>query len=151
MKLIKNIILFVGCLLLYFLPTLLFKTDPRYYTSLKLPAYAPPSILFQIIWILLYIIFSLFISIKLSNQDLSLEMKIYFIINYSISFFFNKVFFVDHNLFLSFAVTFCSFISGLFIFLTALKRGKKQSLIFLPYILWTGFASILMAHIYFIN
>lgn len=151
MKYIKIGVVFAVCLLLYFIPSLLFKADPAYYKSLNLPSYAPSALLFGIAWPILYVIFSLYIAIKLVNQNLSKEMLVYFIINYIISFFFNKVFFVDHNLFLTFAVTFCCFLTGLFLFITSLKKNKKEFLVFLPYLLWTLFASILMAHIYLIN
>lgn len=151
MKYIKIGVVFAVCLLIYFIPSLLFKADPSYYTSLKLPSYAPPALLFGIAWPILYVIFSLYIAIKLVNQNLPKEMIVYFMINYIISFFFNKVFFVDHNLFLTFVVTFCCFLTGLFLFITSLKKNKKEFLAFLPYLLWTLFASILMAHIYLIN
>ncbi|MCM1131385.1 MAG: tryptophan-rich sensory protein [Roseburia sp.] len=151
MKYIKIGVIFAVSLLLYFIPSLLFKVDPAYYTSLMLPSYAPPALLFGIAWPILYVIFSLYIAIKLGNQDLPKEMIVYFMINYIISFFFNKVFFVDHNLFLTFAVTFCCFLTGLFLFITSFKKNKKEFLVFLPYLLWTLFATILMAHIYLIN
>ncbi|MDE6047600.1 MAG: tryptophan-rich sensory protein [Anaeroplasmataceae bacterium] len=151
MKYLKIGIVFVVCLLLYFLPALLFKADPAYYKSLNLPNYAPPAILFAIAWPILYVIFSMYLAIKITNRDLSKEMIVYFIINYVISFFFNKVFFIEHNLFLTFAVTFCCFLSGLFLFISSFKKSKKEFFIFLPYLLWTLFASILMAHIYLIN
>ncbi|MDE7384642.1 MAG: tryptophan-rich sensory protein, partial [Anaeroplasmataceae bacterium] len=60
-------------------------------------------------------------------------------------------FFIDHNLFLTFAVTFCCFLTGLFLFITSFKQSKKEFYVFVPYLLWTLFASILMAHIYLIN
>lgn len=151
MKIIKTIVVFLICLVLYFLPAFLFKSDPAYYESLHKPIYAPPALLFGIAWPILYVLFSLYLAIKIANKDLSKEMLLYFIMNYAISFFFNKVFFVDKKLFLAFAVTFCSFISGLFIFLTTFKTSKNEFLIFIPYLLWTLFATILMTHIYFLN
>lgn len=151
MKIIKTGIIFAVCLLLYFIPSFLFKADPDYYNTLNQPFYAPPATLFGIAWPILYVIFSMYLAIKITNYDLPKEMILYFVINYVISFFFNKVFFIDHNLFLSFTVTFCCFISGLFLFITSFKNNKKEFLVFLPYLLWTLFASILMAHIYLIN
>ncbi len=151
LKILKSILLFAILLLIYFIPAFLFKAEPEYYISLAKPAYAPSSVLFGIVWPILYILFSIYIVINLQNKTLSKEMILYFLINYIISFFFNKVFFIDKNLFLSFAVTFCSFISGLFIFITSFKHSKVQFLFILPYILWTLYASILMTHIYLIH
>lgn len=151
MKIIKAILLFLFLLGLYSLPALIFKSDVAFYNSLKKPIYAPPAILFGVIWPILYVIFSLYLTIKIINQQITKEMVLYFLINYGISFFFNKVFFIDKKLFLSFVVTFCSFLSGLFIFITTFKTSKKDFLFILPYLIWTGFASILMTHIYLIN
>ncbi|MDE7162167.1 MAG: tryptophan-rich sensory protein [Anaeroplasmataceae bacterium] len=151
MKILKTILVFVVCMLLYFIPALLFKSDPAFYKALPKPAYAPPAVLFGIAWPILYALFSLYLAIHIVNKSLSKELLIYFVINYIISFFFNKVFFIDKNLFLSFAVTFCSFITGLFIFITTFKKSKKEFLWFLPYLLWTLYATVLMVHIYLIN
>lgn len=151
MKYIKIGLSFVVLLLLYFIPALLFKSDPPYYESLVKPSYAPPALLFGLAWPILYVIFSFYLAIKIERKELSKEMLLYFIMNYIISFFFNKVFFIDHNLFLSFAVTFASFITGLFIFITSFKQNKWEFLAILPYLLWTLFATILMIHIYLLN
>lgn len=151
MKKIKSIIIFIIILLLYFIPAFLFKIDKAYYNSLNKPIYAPKDYIFAGVWPILYIIFSLYITLKISKNNFSKELIIYFIINYVISFFFNKVFFIDKNLFLSFAVTFASFISGLFIFITSFKNKNKEFSFFIPYIIWTIYASILMANIYLIN
>ncbi|MDE7263835.1 MAG: tryptophan-rich sensory protein [Anaeroplasmataceae bacterium] len=151
MKIFKTIVVFLICLLLYFIPAFLFKAEPAYYEALQKPLYAPPTFLFGIAWSILYVIFSLYLAEKISNKRLSKEMLLYFLMNYLISFFFNKVFFIDKKLFLSFAVTLCSFITGLFLFLTTFKTSKKEFLVFTPYLLWTLFATILMTHIYLLN
>lgn len=150
-KVVKIILLFAVLMLLYFLPALLFPSQPEYYRSLNQPFYAPPAILFAIMWPILYVIFALYLAVKYVNRTLSKEQMIYFVVNYLIGFFFNFVFFQNKNLFLTFGVTFFSFITGLFIAFTAYKEDTRQGLIFVPYLLWTFYASILMAHIYLIN
>ncbi len=151
MKKIKYIIIFLIILLLYFLPSLLFKSNQAYYNSLNKTIYAPKAYIFAVVWPILYIIFSIYITLKIFKNSFTKETIIYFFINYIISFFFNKVFFIDKNLFLSFTVTFASFISGLFIFISSFKNKNKEYLLFIPYIIWTIYASILMANIYLIN
>lgn len=150
-KTFKSVGLFFLFLLLYFIPALLFKSQPEYYKSINKPFYAPPAIIFAIVWPILYVIFSFILTRKISSKKLTLEQAFYFIMNYSISFFFNKVFFLNHNLFLSFVVTFSSFITGLLIFISFIKDNKYVSISLIPYLLWTLYASILMANIYFIN
>lgn len=72
-------------------------------------------------------------------------------INYFISFFFIFFFFVKQNLFLSFCNTFLSFCSGLLLFLYFMKKDRYLAFMVTPYLLWTGFASVLMCTIYFLN
>lgn len=150
-KFLKVFVPFVVFLLLYFLSALLFKSDQAYYNSLNKPFFAPPAFLFAVAWPILYALFSLYLALKIKDKTLSMEMIFYFVANYIISFFFNKVFFVDKNLFLAFVVTFTSFITGTFIFISTFKFNKKDFLFILPYLLWTLYASILMANIYLTN
>lgn len=150
-SILKKIFTFLAILILYFLPTLIWRADKNFYKSLDLPSYAPSPIVFSIIWAILYVIFAGFLTYKLYNNTLSKETKIAFILNYLVSFFFNLVFFKMNHLFLSFAVTFLSFATGIMIFVSLLKENRYNKAAVTPYLLWTLFASILMGHIYFIN
>lgn len=147
----KGLALFLLFLFIYFIPALVFKSNPEYYASLNKPFYAPPMLLFGIVWPILYAIFSIILAIRIRKRTLTKEQMLYFILNYGISFFFNKVFFINHQLFMSFVVTFLSFVTGLILFVSIRRTSKGEGLALLPYLLWTGFASVLMAHIYFIN
>lgn len=149
MKKIKYFCLFIGILLLYFIPSVIFKNDKDFYINLNKPFYAPSSILFSICWVILYIINSIFIVISIKNKDK--ETVSLFIINYIIAFFFNYFFFIKHNLFLSFCDTFLCFVTESLIVSILYKKNRYQALCLTPYLLWTFFASILMCHIYFIN
>ncbi len=110
-KWIKIILLFLLFLGLYFLPALLFPVNTEYYKSIQKPFYAPSPLLFGIAWPILYVIFSLYLSIKLVNKTITKSQMIYMFVNYGISFFFNKVFFIEKSLFLSFVVIFLFFIT----------------------------------------
>lgn len=149
MKKIKYCGIFIIILILYFIPSLMFKNDKLFYINLNKPFYAPNPILFSICWIILYIIFSILIVISIKVKDK--ESLSLFFINYIIAFFFNYFFFIKHNLFLSFCDTFLCFVTGLLIFSVINKKNRYQALCLTPYLLWTLFASILMCHIYFIN
>lgn len=150
-KTFHSILLFILFVLLYFLPTILFPIDKSYYASINKPFYAPPPILFGIVWGILYVIYALYLALKIKNYTLTKEHIFLFIMNFAISFFFNRVFFVDHKLFLSFVVTFLSFLTGLFIFLQNLNKGNKENWFLFPYVIWTLYATILIIHIYLIN
>ncbi|MDE6660371.1 MAG: tryptophan-rich sensory protein, partial [Anaeroplasmataceae bacterium] len=79
LKYVKIGAVFAVCLLLYFIPSLIFKADPSYYKSLNLPSYAPPAVLFGIAWPILYALFSIYLAIESVNKDLPKEMIVYFI------------------------------------------------------------------------
>lgn len=150
-KFFKGLALFLLFLFIYFIPALIFKSNPEYYASVNKPFYAPPMLLFAVVWPLLYAVFSILLAVKILNRTLTKEQGLYFLLNYGISFFFNAVFFIQHQLFLSFAVTFLSFITGILLLFSLRKTSKSESLALIPYLLWTAYASVLMAHIYFIN
>lgn len=148
-KNLKKIALFLLFVFLYFLPVLIFKTDVGYYNKLIKPFFAPKPIIFSICWIILYLIFA-FLLVKISKKEFR-EGLVILGINYFISFFFNYFFFVKQNLFLSFCDTFLCFCSGLLLFLYLMKKDRYLAFMTSPYLLWTGFASILMCTIYFLN
>ena len=142
-KYLKNILLFLLLLFLYFLP------DNKYYDSLNKPFFAPKPIIFSLCWSILYIIFAILL-IKILKKEFRQGLVIMGI-NYFISFFFIFFFFVKQNLFLSFCNTFLSFCSGLLLFLYFMKKDRYLAFMVTPYLLWTGFASVLMCTIYFLN
>lgn len=150
-KILRNLALFLLILFLYYLPGLIWMTDSEYYLSLNIPPYAPSPLVFGITWGVLYLIFSIFLTYLLSKKKITKEVMLSFVINYVISFFFNLVFFKLNNLFLTFSVTVLCAASGLLIFISLLKEKRVYAAFATPYLLWTIFASVLMAHIYFIN
>ncbi len=149
-KYLKPIIIFAVILFIYFVPGFIFKAQPDYYKSLNKPFYAPPALLFGIAWPVLFVIFSVFITRKILNNSLKLDQVMYLIINYFLTFFFNKIFFIDHNLLFTLIDTILCFVSIGLLFLNIWKENKNESWFLLPYLIWTGFASILMTHIYFL-
>lgn len=148
-KYLKNIGLFLLFMLLYFLPTIIFKADKEYYFSLKKPFFAPSPIIFSICWTILYVIFSI-ILIKILKKEYR-EGIVILAINYIIGFFFNYFFFIKHNLFISFCDTFLCFCSGLLLFIYFMKKDRYLAFSVTPYLLWTAFASVLICTIFFIN
>ncbi len=150
-KYVKPVLIFVIILVVYFIPGLIFRAQPEYYIQLKKPFYAPPALLFGIMWPLLFVLFSVLLTKKILQNSLKVDQVLYFVINYFLTFFFNKLFFIDHNLLFTLIDTALCFISGLLLFICIYKEDKKEAFILLPYLLWTAFASILMANIYFIN
>lgn len=150
-KYIKNILIFIVVLFVYFVPSIIFKTDIDYYNNLIKPIYAPPSLLFGIMWPILFVLLSNLITKKIINNEYRFDQITYIIVNYFLIFFFNKVFFIDKNLLFTSILTILTFITSFILFINIYKGSKKESLLLIPYVIWTLYASILIINIYLIN
>ena len=97
----KKIIKYLLITLPWFLSSIIFKIDTNYYKTLNLPIFAPPSYLFPIVWIILFILIGISIYQTISKSNST--YKIYLTINYLANQFFTLCFFTIKNNFLSFA------------------------------------------------
>lgn len=149
----KKILLFIALLLPWFISTL-FNYNTSFYNQLKLPFFAPPNILFIIVWTIIYILIT-YVNYKIFseygfNRDTK-EYSIILIVNYILNQLFIIIFFIFNNLFLSFTVTISIFIASLWLYYETQKLYKEVSKYLYPYIIWSLFATILSLVIYFIN
>ena len=77
---IKKIFTIILYLLPWFLSTLIFKMDTNHYYNLIKPPFAPPPIIFGIVWPILYLLISISIY-KVLNKSNN-KYKITLLINY---------------------------------------------------------------------
>ncbi len=147
----KKIIRFLICLLPWFISSLIFKVDTQYYKSLNLPFFAPPSIIFPIIWTILYILISISIYIISYKDNISSNYKIFLGINYLSNQLYTLCFFIIKNNFLAFCDALIVFLSSLYLYLETKKYDENASKMIIPYILWNLFATILSFSIFIIN
>ncbi len=149
----KKIIQFILIFIPWFLSGLLFSSNMSYYQSLNLPFFAPPGIVFPIVWTILY--FCIAISIFAIVQEYRFkDIKGYrnaLISNYIFNQLFTFFFFTLENTFLGFVDAVATLITALFLYYETKALNKKASLFLLPYIFWCLFASILSLFIYFMN
>ena len=152
---LKEIFTFLFLVFIYFLPSFIFRTDNDYYNSLN--GFKVPAIVFIIAWTIIYICNSFFITYhlyhKVINQnDGSYQRLIIFLVtNYVFSSLFPFLFFTLHNLFLSYLTTLFSFVTILLSMMEASLFNKKLSLLLLPNVLWTLFATIISIMYYLEN
>lgn len=154
MKWFKRIFLFLVILFMFFLPTIVFKTDLTFYNSLKGPKI--PSIVFPIVWSIIDVCASIFLVYHLEHKKEYhkkdfLRMLVFFVITYICYFLFPYFFFVKHNLFLGYVFTLVSFLFVTLTLLESLLLNKKVSLLLLPYVIWTIIATVLSILIYLNN
>lgn len=149
----KRIFLFLIILFPWFLGGLVFQVDTSFYASLNLPFFAPPAILFAIVWTILY--FCIAISIFMIVNNYSKEtLKDYYkilLVNYASNQLFTFFFFVLKSPFLGFVDTVVVLISSIFLYYETKSIYRKASLFLIPYIFWNLFAMILSMSIYFLN
>lgn len=155
-KLLPKIILFLFILLIYFLPSLIFRTDTEYYNSLN--GVKLPVIVFPIVWSFIYVCMSIYVVLlinyinnnKVNNKELRL-LVLFLVLNYIISGSFTYVFFTAHNLFLSYIITLVTFLTIVIVSLQTLLINKKLTLLTIPYVIWSIIASVFAILIYLQN
>lgn len=149
----KKIITYILILIPWFISGILFRSNSTFYKSLNLPSFAPPPIVFGIVWPILYILisYSIYLIInefKIKDQK---DYRIYLIINYVSNQLFTFFFFTLENLFLGFVDSVIVLLSSLFLYYETKSLNEKSSKFLIPYIIWNIFATILSMTIYFMN
>ena len=150
---LKQILLFIIILFFWLLSGLIFKYDPEFYSLLKLPVFALSGKWISIIWFIIYILNTISIVIIVNKVKL-LQNKDYLYIlltNYFANQLFMYFFFYLMSPFLGFAITTIVMLSSIFLFIETKKISKTSSYFLIPYIVYSIYAFILMATIYFMN
>ena len=149
----KKIFKFILILLPWFIGGILFRSDTIFYKSLNKPEFAPPSILFPIIWTILYflIALSIYFIFKNNNYKDTPSYNKTLLINYFSNQIFSFLFFTLKSPFLALIDTFIVFISSLFLYYESKELNKTSAKLLISYIVWNTFALILIISIFFMN
>lgn len=149
----KKIFKFLLILLPWFIGGLLFRSDTIFYKSLNKPIFAPPSIVFPIVWSILYILIgiSIYIIYKDNSYKNTPEYNKTLLINYFSNQIFSFLFFTIKSPFLALIDTFIVLISSLFLYYESKSLNKTSAKLLIPYIIWNIFATILIISIFFMN
>ena len=145
----KKFLVYLLFLLPWFISGIIFKSDKAYYLSLDLPFFAPPPILFGIIWPILYVLIAY--SVYKTWNGSSSNYKIYLIINYISNQLYTWAFFILKNNFLALVDTIIVLISSLYLYVETKKLNKDKAKYLIPYIIWNIFALILVFTIFITN
>lgn len=146
---VKKIVKYLLCLLPWFISSLIFKVDTVYYNSLNLPFFAPPPIVFPIVWTLLYILIS--ICIYKTIDEAKLDYKVTLVVNYLSNQLYTLFFFVLKNNLLAFIDCLIVLISSISLYIIVNRIDNKSSKYLIPYIIWNIFATILSLTILVLN
>lgn len=154
MKWIKKILSFLFIVFLYFLPSIIFQRNSDFYENLNGPKL--PSIVFPIVWTILYILVAIFIIYIFEHKEeyRSKDFKrviLFLAINYLVNFTFPYFFFVKESLFMGYVITLFSLLTITITTIEALLLNKKITLLLVPYIIWAIIASIFGILLYLNN
>ncbi len=118
--------------------------DTVWYQNLVKPSFTPNAEIFAPAWSVLYfLIFLSLIFFILTKKQGKLSGYIFFSFQILLNFLWYYVFFIRHNILLSF---FAILLLLIFIVLNILsfhKVSKRAALLLIPYLLWVCFASVL--------
>ena len=150
---LRQIVMFTLILFFWLLSGFLFKYDSDFYSLLKLPSFALSGKWISIIWFIIYILnsVSIFIISKSVNILKSKDYLYILLTNYFANQLFMYFFFYLMSPFLGFAITTIVMMTSVFLFIESKKISKVSSYFLIPYIIYSIYAFVLMATVYFMN
>lgn len=121
------------------------------YDTLEKPILSPPSILFPIIWSILYVLMGISYGILESKNLIDSESKLIYYLQLFVNAMWPIFFFVLKWRLFSFLWIIILDILVFIMIFNFYKKNKISGLIQIPYLLWTIFASYLNLSIYLLN
>ena len=104
------------------------------------PVIAPPRIVFPIVWTTLYIVLAIAIGISLRDAD-STTVALLHGLNLLLNVYWCKLYFADKRVVAAFVVLLVNLAAAVAI--AFLTRSRVVGYLFIPYIAWLAFASVL--------
>jgi benzodiazapine receptor len=126
---------------------------PTWYAGLRKPKWTPPRLAFPIVWPILYILIAiagwlLWESLPSERRTLALAA---FFVQLALNAAWSPVFFGAHRLLAGLIVIITLDVAIIVTIAAAWPVEKSASLLLLPYLAWTGFATALNARIWTLN
>lgn len=121
------------------------------YNSLKIPFLSPPSILFPIVWTILYIIMGISYGILKSSSLEDSKIKIIYYLQLFVNAMWSIIFFTFKWRLFAFIWLLILDILVIIMIFKFYSKSKISGLLQIPYLLWILFASYLNLSIYLLN
>ena len=121
------------------------------YDSLIKPFLAPPSIVFPIMWTILYILMGISYGILKSKNLLNSEIKWIYYLQLFVNAMWPIIFFIWKWRFLAFLWIILLDVLVIILIIKFYQKNQISGLLQIPYLLWTLFASYLNLSIYLLN
>ncbi|MBC9783711.1 tryptophan-rich sensory protein [Heliobacterium chlorum] len=151
---LSGIITFLLTYFAFSITSWIFPMDRKWLESLDKPAWSPPGSVIGLAWVVIFGLISLAVALlqeKIGWRRLGGLWKGVFIANYL----FNQLFIIgqsfSRNLLLSFLDTAAIAVTAFVLVFVTWSYSRLASILFIPYALWSGFATFLSYAIYRLN
>ena len=150
MKIIKNIFYLIFPLTLGIISGIITNSNIDY-QSLNQPPFAPPSIIFPIVWTILYILIGLSYYLYNKNTYANTTEKIIYYIQLFLNFTWTIIFFTLKLRFLAIIWILALTISIYTLITLFIQKYKTSAYLLIPYFIWCIYATYLTIGIYLLN
>lgn len=121
------------------------------YNSLQKPPLSPPSILFPIVWTILYLLMGISYGIIDSKSLIELKTKIIYSLQLFVNATWSLIFFTLKRRLFAFIWIIILDVLVIVMIIDFFKKNKTAGLLQIPYLLWIIFASYLNLGVYLLN
>lgn len=121
------------------------------YNSLVQPPLAPPSILFPVVWSILYVLMGISYGILDSNSLVNSDINFIYYLQLFVNALWSIFFFVLKWRFFSFLWILLLLVLVIIMIIRFYRQNKISGLIQIPYLLWIAFATYLNFTIWLLN
>lgn len=121
------------------------------YSNLRKPMLTPPSILFPIVWTILYILMGISYGILRNNGEVDKKIKIIYYAQLLVNALWSIIFFTLKWRLFAFIWILVLILLIAMMIIEFYKKNKLSALLQIPYLLWTVFAAYLNLSIYILN
>ena len=121
------------------------------YNSLQKPPLSPPSILFPIVWTILYVLMGISYGILDSKSLIELKTKIIYSLQLFLNATWSLIFFTLKWRLFAFIWIIILDVLVIVMIIDFFKKNKTAGLLQIPYLLWIIFASYLNLGVYLLN
>jgi tryptophan-rich sensory protein len=150
MRLSLSLVLFVAVSLGGGLLLGAFNTPGDWYAALEKPPFNPPGWLFGPVWTTLYVLIGVAGWRTWQSARSSTAMWLWWL-QMALNFAWSPVFFTLHNIGAAFAIIIALLLTILAYIAVTWKQDRTSALLFLPYVAWVAFASLLNGSILALN
>ena len=124
----------------------------KFYKSLIKPSFTPPSLVFQTVWPILYILMAVSFFIILGNNSPLKPFAItVFVLQLVLNFLWSPVFFIFGKIKLALLISFFMLISVGIMILLFFQISEIAGILQIPYFIWLLFATFLNASFIYLN